>query len=96
MFGKFYPFKKNNSKKQALELINLLVVKEEFIGRLGLKLLIIPIQKSIQLWLCTYHFFGMFFAQRCLMCNVKNWHRALLTICELGCATREELLRTVQ
>lgn len=33
MFGKFYPFKKNNSKKQALELINLLVVKEEFIGR---------------------------------------------------------------
>lgn len=44
----------------------------------------------------TYHFFGMFFTQRCLMCNVKNWHRALLSICKLGCATWEELLRVVQ
>jgi hypothetical protein len=44
----------------------------------------------------TYHFFGMFFTQRCLVCNVKNWHRALLPICKLGGATREELLRAVQ
>lgn len=46
MFGMFYPLRRNK-RKQALKLINLLVVKQQFIERLGLKLLIIPIYKYI-------------------------------------------------
>lgn len=40
----FYPLKKNK-RKRAFRFINLLIVKQEFIERLGLKLLVIPIHK---------------------------------------------------
>lgn len=42
------------------------------------------------------HLFGMFFTQGRLVCNVKHWHRALLSVCKLGSAAGEELLRAVQ
>lgn len=43
-----------------------------------------------------YHFFGMLFTERCLVRDVKHRDGALLAICKFGCATSEELLRTIQ
>lgn len=38
----------------------------------------------------------MLFTEWCLVRNVKDGDGALLTICKFGCATRKELLRTIQ